>query len=459
MRKISLEEIIDKAFSAADDTLIEIKSAMLGLCTDIDRYFKVVFGINLNEKIDETSFKSILEIFPIFSSLTTEQFNRFVLLFVNIRTVSAHLYCSKPIFLDEDLKEFIKQKSEPTYIIEKKRKITVYGAVLVLVMMAQKYMIWPFCTSFFRNNFLKEIKNKGKTESSQITAQKKFNILCGLGKPITQNAEAIHDSDSTFINDVLKRSLTHIFFDLEKILNKNGVCSAKAPSLASLLKTNSLFDENVIAKIIKLRNCWYHGYFIGDIVKNNEDCFEFTLKFTGDVLKEISEIAKKDENKFTHISDDINKFSMSFFNYYVLRLVEISYKILDKRLLTKDKLESRLENMGSSFKRFEQIDPSFFEMLAGLLNKNEIKWSVASAKFLDKLLRKFNCENLKIAKLHSENGFKIGDFKTERKDIVLVIVDIEQKFENLVNGHYLRDMQNSVEKEYSRFITVVNIKF
>ena len=158
MRKISLEETIDKAFSSVDANLIKIKSAMLGLCTDIERYFKVVFGINLNEKIDDSLFKSIFNIFPRFSSLTNEQFNRFTLLFVNIRAVSAHLFSSKPIFVDNDLKEFINNNCEPEYIIEKDRKITVYGAVLVLIMISQKYMIWAFCTSFFRYNFIKEIK-------------------------------------------------------------------------------------------------------------------------------------------------------------------------------------------------------------------------------------------------------------------------------------------------------------
>lgn len=306
-------------------------------------------------------------------------------------------------------------------------------------------------------------KNLENSLYSDIARQKHHIHFCNYVELLRisntlKNYQMKVDSESTFKNDVLKKSLTKIFFDLEKTLNNNDRCSSKAPSLSSLLRTNSLFSVEAISKIIKLRNCWYHGYFIGDVVENSGDDFVFTLKFTLEILKEITEIARKDVRKFRQISKDINNFVQSFLNYYVLRMVELSYKILDKRLLTIDKLESRLNNMDSAFKRFENVDSNFFEMLADLLSINKVRWRVARAKFLDNVTRDFYCENLKIAKLHSKNGFKIGSFQTDRKDIVLALVDLEERFENLVNGISLKNMQCVFEKKYSKLIKLVNIE-
>lgn len=457
MRRISLNQTLDRAYSVADSDLVKLKSAMIGLCTDIERYFKVSFDVNLNEEIDDDAFRRILYVFPKFGPLTIEQFNRLVILFVNIRGVNAHLYLSKPIYLDDDLKYFIISNTHPSYILEDDNKITIYGAVLILMLMAQKYMVWPFCTSFFRCEFFMEIGKSEEMSNFQIAQQKKFNGFCGLGKPLTQNAKPVQGIESTYINDVLKRCLTLVFLDLEKVLKNYKGCSLKTASLSGMLKGNSLFDETLISKIVKLRNCWFHGSFIGDIVEQNEGNFEFTLEFAVDVLKELAEVANKDVNQFGLIINDIHYFAQNFFNYYALKLVEVSYKILDNRLLTEDKLDSRLDNIDFSFKRFEKVDSKVFEMFADLINFHQIRWNVSASKFLDKLPRKFDCENLKIAKIHSDKGFKIGDFKTDRKDIVLALVYVKEGYKNLVNNIDLQSVANTVEKECSKLITIVNI--
>ncbi len=456
MRKISLNQPLDKAYSISDSNLAELKSAMLGLCTDIERYFKVAFNVNLNKEIDDEAFRRILYVFPRFGALTIEQFNRLVILFVNIRGINAHLYLSKPIYLDDDLKQFIRDNAQPSYIIEDENKITVYGAVVILMLLAQKYMVFPFCASFFRSEFFIEIGKSDVMSNFQIAQQKTFNNFCGKGKPLTQNAEPVQ-GESACINDVLKRCLTIVFFDLEKVLTNYRGCRVKTASLSEMLKSNPLFDESLISNIVKLRNCWFHGSFIGDIVEQNNDGFEFTLEFAVGVLKEIAEVAKKDVIQFGLITDDIQYFSQNFFNYYALRLVEVSCKILDNRLLTNDKLESRLDNMDVAFKRFEKVDSSVFEMFADLLEHNKIKWNVSAAKFLDKLPRKFDAQNLKIIKLHCDGGFKIGEFKTERKDIVLADVGIKKDYRNLVNDMDLHKMESNIEKECSKFITIENV--
>ena len=342
MRKISLNQTLDRAYSYSDN-LVELKSAMMGLCTDIERYFTVAFDVNLNEEIDDESFRRILHVFPRFGALTIEQFNRFIILFVYIRGVNAHLYLSKPIYLSADLKEFITNNTHPQYLIEDENKLTVYGSVLVLSMMAQKYMIWPFCTSFLRNDFFIEIGKCDAMSDFQVSQQKFFNNICGRGKPLTQNAEPISGVDSSYINDVLKRCLTSVFFDLEKVLVNYKGYPNKTASLSSMLERNRLFSEGLISRIVRLRNCcWFHGSFIGDEVEYNNEKFEFNLEFVVKTLKEIAEEGQRHLITFSLVINDISYFAQNFFNYYVLRIVEVSYKILDNRLLTEDKVESRL---------------------------------------------------------------------------------------------------------------------
>lgn len=458
MRKISLNQTLDKAYSYADSNLVELKSAMIGLCADIERYFKVAFDINLNEEIDDEAFRRVLYVFPRFASLTIEQFNRFVILFVNIRVVNAHLYLAKPIYLDDDLKQFLINNIGPSFVVEDEKKLTIYGAILVLSMMAQKYMIWPFCTSFFRGEFFIEIGKSDEMSRFQVEQQKKLNEICGNGKPLTQNAEPISVVDEAYINDVLKKCLTLVFFDLEKTLVNYKGCSNKTPALSSMLEKNGSFSEDLISKIVKLRNCWFHGSFIGDKIEYDETEFVFTLEFAVETLKDLAAVAKKNISSFGLILNDISYFGQNFFNYYVLRLVEVSFKILDNRLLTEDKLESRLANMDNAFERFIKVDAKAFEMFSELINHEEIRWNVGASKFLDKWPRKFDCSNLKIAKIHCDTGFTIGDFKTERTDIALVLVEMREDYKNLVNGIDLHDCEHKVIKECSKFISVIEMK-
>lgn len=458
MKNITFNQTLDSAYSIIDSNLVKLKSAMIGLCTDIERYFKVAFDINLNEEIDDDAFRRMLYVFPRFACLNIEQMNRYLLLFANIRNISAHLYLSRPIFIDEDIKQFIINNSNPNYPVEENKRITVYGSIIILVMMAQKYMIWPFCTSFLRHEFFAEIGKGNEMSQFQINQQKIYNSICGTGKPLTQNSEPVSGVDAIYINDVLKRCLTLVFFDLEKVLNNFRRCYHKSSSLSSMLRKNPLFSEELISKITKLRNCWFHGKFIGDVVQEEDNRFEFTLKFAIDILANIAEVAKKDLSTLGLIANDIHYFAQNFLNYYVLRLVEISFKILDSRLLTEDKLDARLENMNIAYQRFAMVDPSLFDMFCGLLNHETVRWNVRAAKFLDKLPRKFDSENLKIAKIHCEKGFTIGEFKTDRTDIILVLNDVDSDYKNFVNGQDFSKFNGIVERNCSNFITVIKLE-
>ena len=458
MKKFSLCQTLDSVYSINNSNLVELKSAMISLCSDIERYFKVAFDINLNKKIDENEFRKMIYVFPRFACLTIEQINKYLFLFVLIRNINAHLYLSKPIFIDEDLKQFIIDNSNPRYPIEENRKITVYGAMLVLVMMAQKYMIWTFCTSFLRYDFFIEIGKSDAMSQFQIDQQKLFNSICGTGKPLTQKSQPILGVDAVYINDVLKRCLTLVFFDLEQAMSNYRKCHSNSVSLASMLKQSPLFSEALISNIIRLRNCWFHGTFIGDVAKDGDSEFNFSLEFVIDTLGELVRTAKKDLYTLGLVENDISFFAQSFFNYYVLRLVEVSFKILDSRLLIEGKLESRLDNMNKAYQRFSLVDVNLFDMFYSLLNREVICWSVGASKFLDKLPRKFDSKNLKIATIHCENGFTIGDFKTNRTDIILALIDVDSKYKNFINGQDFSKFNGTIERNCSKFITVIKVE-
>lgn len=459
MRKIVLNQTLDSAYKMIDSNLVELKSAIIGLCSDIDRYFKVAFDVNLNKEIDEESFRRILYVYPQFSRLNIEQFNRFVLLFINIRAIHAHLYLSKPIFVDDDLKEFMCSLFKPQYFLVDDRKLTVYGCVVVLGIFAQKYMIWPFVSSFFRHEFFSEIGKSKEMSNFQTNQQRILNKICGIGKPLTQNAEKVSGVDTQYVNDALKKTFTLIFFDLEKVLTPIESCRNKTPSIAGMLRRDQNFDEAVINDVAKLRNCWFHGYFINDFVETNDGGFIFTFDFACKVLEEVSEIGKRDLARYGLVVNDISYFAINFYNFYVLRLVEVSYKILDKALLTEDKLESRLDNMDMAFKRFINVEASYFEKLSKLYHQEQMRWSVGASKFLDFLPRKFDTSNLRILKLHCDNGFTIGDYKTYRKDIVLAVVKFENHEFNRVNDCDLQSTTGNESRRISKYITLEEIHF
>ena len=97
-------------------------------------------------------------------------------------------------------------------------------------------------------------------------------------------------------------------------------------------------------------------------------------------------------------------------------------------------------------------------MFSELICHEEIRWNVGRSKFLDKRPRKFDCSNLKIAKIHCDKGFTIGGFKTERTDITLALVEIKDDYKNLVNGIDLHYCEYKVVKKCSKFISIVEIK-
>ncbi len=461
MGKQLLTNTLEKIFkSCTEENLIVIKSALLSLCADIERYFKSYFNISLNKKVSNSDLENIFEIFPKFSQLSDEQFNRFILVFINIRNMCAHLYIAKPIFLDADLKKFILNYGNNLYPLEMNGRITIYGTAVFLSFLSQKYMIWPFCTSLFKITIFNEIGNTGSEMSSfQINMQKLLNQNCGIGKTLLdeQNLYQISKADLQYLNDTLKRSLTSIFFDLERCFSIRKSRYPKDNSFIYKLRASGNFDENIITLIAKLRNCWFHGAFIGDAFEYDNEDFKFTLEFVLETLKNILDALAKSHIGCHLVIKDINSLGQALFNFYILRILECSYKILDKKLLEPDKFEERLDNSYRAFIKMESIDQNLFTLFSNLITSNKLKFFLNGTKFLDNKSRVITATNLKIAEIHSSSGFKIGDCISQRTDITLAIISIKDEDRNMVNGYSLENIKYKVKDDLCRFVSIVEI--
>lgn len=459
MRKKSLQLTLDKYYTKISEASIATKAATIALCADIERYFRIAFNIYLDKEIEEQDFRKITTIFPKLSGLNIKQFNELILIFINIRRVNAHLFLSKAIYLNQDIKKFIKENCNILYPIENNNKITLYGSIVILSLLSQKYMIYPFCTSFFKLQYFLEVGDSGKEMANfQMLMQNNLNNNCGISKQLPIEASQFSKVDLLYINDTLKRTLTLIFFDLEMVFARYTHSVSRTVSLYTMLKTSGIFSQELIDKIIKIRNCWLHGCYISEKIKFNEEILEFSLEFVIEVLIELLEIIKKYPNDFTKVINQIASLGKSFLDFYVLRIIELSFKIIDKRLLIQEKLDDRLDMLSKAFDRFVVIGPDLFELISKLISKDNIKWRLNGNKFTDKRKREFICSNLKIAKIYCPNGFIIGDYKTDRQNIVLALVQLRDENKNLINGYDINNINYFGEKEYSNFISIINIE-
>lgn len=157
MVKFSLNDSIDSVYSVVDKKVLGIKASVINLCSDIDRYFRLVLSIDICDYLDEEQYDRVIGLFPSLSCMSIEQFNRFINMIKNIRTINAHLHLRKPIFIDDDLEYVLSSLVKPQYKVRVNNKLTMYGQMYVLIFISQKYNLWPFITSYYRNAYFDEI--------------------------------------------------------------------------------------------------------------------------------------------------------------------------------------------------------------------------------------------------------------------------------------------------------------
>lgn len=441
MSKTSLNLSLDSAYKYVDKNVICIKTAVINLCSDIDRYFRLRLNVDISKEVKEYSFYEIKRTFPSLSKMTLEQFNRLLLLVVNIRNINAHLHLSRPVFIDEDIEEYLYNILEPDYTVSVNRKLTIYGEAYVLYFLSQKYNLFPFITSFFNVRIIKEFSSLTGMEVSkyQYETQHIVQEYCGVGKPVYPD---ITDKfDYQFMNDMFRKHMTKVIFDLEKTCSNRTKAYSTSSCIATALRNSYVFDndEETLDLIVFLRNSWLHGTAIDDVVDRNGEKIKFTYEFIFKSFIQIKKCLLNSFENFDIVLNDLNEFATSCLSFYVLRLIEVSYKLLDKRLLTEDKVESRIENLNFAYDRMKKASVNFYNLVSGLIDPDDLKFKISGAKFQDSTTRFFRTHEIKVIQLSSDNGFDIGNYHTDVNHLILVALDIEKDNMNYINGKSIND--------------------
>jgi len=456
MKKLSLEMPLDVAYSVIDETTIGVKSSVIALCSDIDRYFKLGLDLNISEQINEYEYNRVKREYPYLANLSLEHFNRLLIVFKNIRDINAHLHLRKTVFIDDDIIEYLTYILKPDYSISHNNKLTVYGEAYILYFLSRKYNIFPFVISFYKHQYFEEIAVlNGKEKSEyQVNTQHVVQELCGVGKPIYPNN--VDRFNYQFMNDLFKKYMTRIIYSIEKCCSKTKKSFDNTWSMSKLLNNTSAFDyeDEVYNLIISLRNCWLHGVCLNEQIEIDGKIEELNYQFIFSSFTKIKRCLMKHEEEFKLVIEELNDFAISCFKFYVLRLIEVSYKVLDNRLLTKDKVDSRVENLNVAFERFNKAKLDYYELAGELIEQDDIVFNVGASKFTDKFPRKTKCYKLNIIKFHSEDGFDVGEYHTDNKELVVASINLDGNYMNEINGRYLSEYSLENETKFGNRISV-----
>ena len=452
----SFNQTLFSAYALPDKETKLLKAAFIGLCSDVDRFFRMSFGVDIYSQVNEESFYSIKRPFPNFRKISLEQFNRLLFTFSCIRDVNAHLYLNKPIYIDEDIVEFINEIITPKYNLSSNKEITIYGAMCIVLLFSQNYQFWSFNTEVIRHNVFLEISKKSLPDF-----QKDFQLyhkkILGKCKPIFPDSYLFFTKlDVLFFIEEVKKTLTRLIFDFESNASKPHKMSRRAVSIKTLLsKYKCLKDKDeLIYRIVELRNIWLHGYRLFDTVYTKDGTFVFDFDYLFDVLTSIKRAFVSPN--ITPIIKDINECGSKMIDFYTLRLIEISYKILDVSLLKEEKLSERISNSMRAYERCMVPEEWFYNNAKKLLVSDKIKWFLAPSKFEDDKTRTMENERLGVFVFNSPNGFDIGDMHCESTQMVLTNINCSIKNQLKINGKYLYEYKNETVSKYS-FIDVYQI--
>ena len=460
MRRFFLTDPVSKCYDRIDKNTIELKSGFLGLCADIDRYFKFAFDIDLNIPVACYHSDAFLDIFPNLSNMTHSQLEQLRNLYCEIRNINAHLYLSKPIYISTEMVDYLSNIAKPQFDISSDGELTMFGMTYVLMFICQKYQTWTFLSECFKSKFFIDIPQKNLDKTLHEYSHY-FHTFCGKGKPILcyENVEAnISNGELVFFNDTCKRYMTKIFFDLEKSILGWLFSSQGASSFSYLLKQNQPFatETEITNDLIRLRNCWFHGWALYDKITDERGTFTFSLDYIVSIFNKLKTILPKNA-KYSHTIKLIEQFGERLIHFYVLRIVEVSYKLLDSRLLTEDKLDERIMNVNFSVERMEQAPPQYFDKAIALMQKDEVSYDVHACRFLDSLPRTTKAQTLQIIKIASTDYITIGDYQSNKKEVCIALIDLDSEYLNKINGISPFELQGQDETYYSSGICVKNV--
>lgn len=83
---------------------------------------------------------------------------------------------------------------------------------------------------------------------------------------------------------------------------------------------------------------------------------------------------------------------------------------------------------------------------------------VTASKFADNLARITSCSNLKIYKIHSDSGIRIGDYYSPKKDLYIANIDLDNVFVNKINGFELNELVFWNEIKIGKKISIYDVE-
>ena len=420
------------------------------MCSDVDRYFRLSFNVDIFKQINEDDFSRITTIFPNFKKITFEQFNRLLATFTSIRDISAHLFLNKPIELDADIEEFILSMIEAKYKLECDKEITLFGTLCVVVLFSQNYQLWTLITSIIRRNIMRDI-NKEQIADEQRNFMEYMRVLLGKGKPcLPEDYSFFTKVDITFINEEVKKRLTRLIFNIEKYSMKEPKTTSNAKAFKQLLRKYKCLHNKpeLMDKINELRNTWLHGYRFFDEIEKDDQKYIFDFKYLFDILFEIKKTFERKHGR--GIIRDIDVLGSDMIDFFTLRSVEITFKILDKKIFDKEKIRKRIDNSLMAYSHCMSVEPWFYNSASKLLS-NKKTWYLTANKFLDFKIRTLKADYLEFFEFSSDSGFDFDDIHIDKNEMILTNIDCSIDDQLKINGKYLSEYITESMETYGVF--------
>ena len=436
--RLELKKTISSNYETITNSLLNVKVAFMGMCADIERYLSrgCKEKIFLRADLEPVTIQAMNHLYPRLSGLSLSQWNELSQIFLDIRSSNAHLYCNKKIIISDGLRCYLEGVVEPELpIVADDNELTIYGAYYVLMLLGQAFQQWPFISSLLSAKNFKDIHKKD-SEKFRRSSQHYLQRFSGIGKP----GATLETID---LNHTLTREMTGIFLLLEEAALNRNTAMSKRRSFKTVLKHITVMKEDKVFadRLTDLRNAWFHGCWLEDEVKNsNGEVKKFDFYETIDTLVMLRDKIKG-RSRYTNVLDQIHELGAGLLDCWILRMVELTYKVLDSRLLVSSKLQGRVENLNTAYKRFSSMSDRFYQASSRLLNDGPRIWRAAASKFstADYRERVTRVNELKIIVFENENGFDIGSCHTESKRLIFCNVDIPEQFECTINQKRLED--------------------
>ena len=437
------EETFRRSYSMITEPVIACKTAFIGKCAEIDRFFRMTLDIDIRTELNEDQLSLVLHYYPSLSSLNLSQFNHLMQIFLLIRNDNAHLYANDPIYVNDAMALSLSSVVRPFFPITKGDELTLYGAFHVVALLSNMISVWPFVVNFFTSKILRLHVGSGKELNDfQIKVEKTFQEKCRRGKPTYSYPEGIGKNAINYMNLTLQTTLSKVFFGFEKdTLNLHYAKSDYVSFREVTDKASYLFDSvNDEEKLIELRNAWYHGFCLYDIYEQYGVRKTFTLDMMFSTLLLLQRACLKNRNRYWDVLKAMDDFAIAIMHFYCLRIVEVTYKIIDSRLTKKEKFESRIFNSWVAYKNMRDTIPGSLENAVSLYRSHDVKWTVKGSRFDDRKLRQTTCQILRVFLFNGGQDIQIGDLRTNGKNLCLADVDLPQEYQLKVNGFYLREL-------------------